>query len=135
MPRSSVAKWPDSGAISSTRGWTVLDILFEAQQRAERGDMRGLLGDRDLAVARHYGGDAKGRPLMRQPGPGDQLIGGGEIAERRMVGQQRHRPTGGRQRRVGKGTDRRHDVGMRLIRLIQHYDAGRPKGRPLEWQS
>ena len=48
VPRSSVAKWPDSGATTSTLGWTGIDVLLEIQQRAERQLQDRTLGDARL---------------------------------------------------------------------------------------
>ena len=60
-----------------------VDVLLEMQQRAERRDMRRLLGHRDLAVADHDAVDAEGRALVGQAGARDQLVGRGQVAERR----------------------------------------------------
>ena len=61
----------------------LVDVLLEMQQRAERRHVGRFLGHRHLAVAHHDAVDAVRRPLMGEPGARDQLIGGGEIAERR----------------------------------------------------
>ena len=61
----------------------LVDVLLEMQQRAERRHIGGLLGHRHLAVADHDAVDAVRRTGMGQAGARDQLIGSGEIAERR----------------------------------------------------
>ena len=99
VPRSSVAKWPDSGATSSTRGCGGVDVLLEVQQRAERRDMRGLLVHRDLAVADRDAVDAVRRARVGEPGARDQLIGGGQVAQTGVVGDARQRLTERAQRR------------------------------------
>ena len=75
MPRNSVAKWPDSGATSSTRGCTVLDILLEAaasvaERRDEAARPRSLAHSRlpTITVV-----DAERQARMREPGARDQL--------------------------------------------------------------
>ena len=63
----------------------LLDVLLEMQQRAERRDVGGLLGHRDLAVADRDAVDAVRRARVGQAGARDQLIGRGQVAQDMIV--------------------------------------------------
>ena len=120
VPRSSVAKWPDSGATSSTARLLGVDVLLEMQQRAERRDMRGLLAHLDLAVAGGDVRDAERRAVVGEAGARDQLVGRREIAHRAVAG---HADAGMAERtgrHARKRPDRAHHVGMGLIGRVQH---------------
>ena len=107
----------------------LVDVLLEMQQRGERRPVGRLFADRHLAVAHHDAVDAVRRPRMGQRGARDQLVSRGEIAERRRP-QRTVEPGADRTRsHVGQGPHRHHDVGMRLIRLIEHSILGGP-GEP-----
>ena len=86
VARSSVAKWPDSGATSSTRGCAVSMSFLKCSSVPNGVHMRRLLAHLDLAIADRDAVDAERRPRMGEAGARDQLIDGGEIAHRRMVG-------------------------------------------------
>ncbi len=88
------------------------------QQRAERRRVRRLLAHLDLAIADGDGVDAEGRAGMGEAGARDQLVGRGEIADGRMVGEQRL--AAGADRHAGPGPHRHHDVGLQLIGEVQH---------------
>ena len=95
------------------------DVFLEMQQRAERRGQRRLLAHLDIAIADGDRVDAEGRARMRQARARDQLIDGGEIAQRRVIA----RAAAGRRtscRHAGPGADRHHDVGLQLISEIQH---------------
>ena len=89
------------------------DILLEVQERAERRYVRGLLAHLDFAIADGDAVDGKRRACMGQAGARDQLINRGEIAHRRMVGEQRR--AAGIGRVAGPAPDRLHDVSLQLI--------------------
>ena len=63
-----------------------VDVLFEPQERPEGQRQDRLFGDLDLAVADHDGRDAVFGAGVRQAGPGDQLVGGGEVANDGDIG-------------------------------------------------
>jgi hypothetical protein len=107
----------------------LLDVLFEMQQGRERCHVGGFFGDRHLAVADHDAVDAVRRAGVGEPRARDQLIGGGEIAERRRPRRAVEPFAHGFRRHAGKGAHRHHDVGMRLIGLIEHRIPGGP-GKP-----
>ena len=65
------------------------DILLEMQQRAERRRVRRLLPHLDLAVADGDGADAERRPGVGEADARDQFISRGQVADRRIVGEER----------------------------------------------
>ena len=111
-----------------------VDILLEVQKRAERRGQRGVLVDRDLAVADCHAIDPEGGTGVGQPGARDELVGRGEVAQRGVVGDadQRlaERPQGG----ARPAANRNHNVGMGLISLVEHSPPGGARallpGRP-----
>ena len=90
VARNSVAKWPDNGATSSTRGCAVAMSFLKCSKRTERRAGGGLLAHLDFAVADSDGANAERRARMGEAGARNQLIGGGEIAKtpdgRRAIG-------------------------------------------------
>ena len=88
VPRSSVAKWPDSGATTSTLGCSVAMSLRKRSSVPKGVDDDGLLGHRHDAVADRDGIDAVGRAREGEPGPhhhpGARGPPGHGLAEARM---------------------------------------------------
>ena len=120
VARSSVAKWPDSGATSSTRGcaWS---MSFLKRSSVPNGvASHDLLVHRDLAIADHHLVDAEGRPHMGEPGARDQLVGGGQVAQHRIVAGAGERLADRLHGGDRQHADRTHDVRVRLIGLIEH---------------
>ena len=118
VARSRVEKWPDSGATISTRGCAVA-ISFLKWSSVPNGVTCAASSrtstSRLPTVTRV---DAEWRAGMGQAGAGDQLIDRGEVAHRRMVGEQRRAAGIGHHARPGP--DRHHDVGVHLICDVQH---------------
>jgi len=103
-----------------------LDVLLEMQQRAERRDSLAHLAHRYLAVADRHPVDAERRAYVGEPRARDQLVGGGEIAQR---ARRECRPRRGFAERVercaGEDAHQAHDVGMGLVGLVKHLPPAR----------
>ena len=130
MPRSKVAKWPDSGATSSTRGCVGSHaVLAEMQQIAER--VRDARPPRTAtrAAAISIDVNAEVGPLVPHAGARHHLAGGGGAAHQRMMRDQRpgcwlSMPCAARAiHRIGA-----QRVGVRLIGFIKH------RIRILDWR-
>jgi hypothetical protein len=61
------------GATRRTRGWRVLEVLPEAQQRGERRPVRNFLVNRYVLIADGDAVDAVGRAFVSEARPGDHL--------------------------------------------------------------
>src|SRR6516165_9579631 len=90
------------------------------QKRAERRRQRGMLAHRHLAVADLYAADCKIRPGMREPRTRDELIRGGQVPKHGVVGYAEALSVHDLEGPARPGSNRDHDVGMGLIRLIEH---------------
>ena len=120
VPRSSVAKWPDSGATSSTRGCAA-SMSFLKCSSVPNGVVsaaRSCTATSRLPTMTAV--DAEGGTGMGQPGAGDQLVGRGQVAQDGVVGDPGQWQADGLQGRARPAADRHHDVGMGLIGLIEH---------------
>src|SRR5262249_39133391 len=107
-------------------------ILLEVQKRPVRRGQRGVLVDRQLAVADGHAIDPEGGTGVGQPRTRNKLIGRGQVAQDGVVGDARQwlaeRPQGG----ARPVANRNHDVGMGLVGLIEHCPPGggaRPAAR------
>ncbi len=111
-----------------------VDILLEVQKRSERRGQRGVLVDRDLAVADGHTIDPEGGTGVGQPGAREELVGRGQVPQHGVVGNAHQRlaerPQGG----ARPAANRNHDVGMGLISLVEHSPPGGARallpGRP-----
>ena len=64
--------------------------------------------------------DAVGRARVRQAGAGDQLVGGGDVAQRADRRRRSAHGASASQSGDGPGPHRHHEVGMRLVGEIKH---------------
>ena len=101
--RSSVAKWPDSGATTSTRGWAIVDVLFEMQQRAEWRRSAALSLTATSRLPTFTPVMPKGRPGVGQAGARNQLVGRGQVAQTALSAM----PASGTPRAAGQRPPRR----------------------------
>src|SRR6516225_708526 len=90
------------------------------QQRAERRRQSGMLAHYHLAVADLYAADCKIRPGMREPRARDELVRGGQVPKHGVVGDAEAFSVHDLEGPARPGSNRDHDVGMGLIRLIEH---------------
>ena len=119
VPRSSVAKWPDSGATTSILGLARVDVLGEVQELAEGQVEFGCHRHRDVPVSDPAGDDPEFGPHMRELEPSDEFERRGELgpealacAPERRVRESRHA--------AGRDTQRVEHVVVELIELVEH---------------
>ena len=133
MARSRVAKWPDIGATSSTRGCGTAMSFLKCSRVGERRAQRRLLGDRHHSLpTRHrarsrrgaaHGSGRRGRASRRRP---ERLRTA--IVSAQGAAQGCREP---RRARRAQGLDGRHQIRLGLIGLVQHSPRTDPVGTPL----
>ena len=96
-----------------------VDVLLEPQQGAERQRQHRLLGHLDLAVTDRDGRNTVLGAGVGQPGAGDQLVGGGQVANDGDIALDAP-GTEHRQRLAGQGLGRLDQVVVGLIGEVEH---------------
>ncbi|EWS62758.1 hypothetical protein Y695_04010 [Hydrogenophaga sp. T4] len=92
-------------------------VLAKAQQGAEGQGEHGLFNHRDLGFAHRHRMDVVRRARMREPQARQHIAGGGHLAHHRALGLLDPERCA---QMLGSQTQRRHQVGLELVGLIQH---------------
>ena len=120
VPRSSVAKWPDSGATSSTRGCAASMSFLKCSSVPNGVTCAASSRTATSRLPTMTWVDAERRPRVGEAGARDQLVGGGQIAHAPWPGMPMPVLPNERAAMPAKRPDRRHHVGMGLIGRVQH---------------
>ena len=127
MPRSSVAKWPESGDTSSTFGAGARrrpsDSLAKCSSVPNGSTSVASSRTLDVASTDAHRVEVPWRALVREADATEQLVAGLEAARGFEIGEVRvvlTQLTETLQSNPRQPAERGHDVGLSLIRLVHH---------------
>ena len=119
--RSSVAKWPDIGATSSTRGCTTAASLRKCSSVPNGVSSAASSVTPTSWLPTSHEVDAEGRAAVRQPGLGEQAPTRAQVTQRRgrgaAAGFHKLRQAGAKPRDLA---ERHQEIGLGLVELVDH---------------